>query len=68
MTPQEKRTIEKFFHPKTIKLFVGKHPSKQEKKGKLKFMFIVATEPATRDVVPGRWLMEMDRKHRNGEP
>jgi hypothetical protein len=66
MLAHEKRKIENFFHPKTIQMFVGKRPSKAEKKQKMAFMLLCAKEPAVRNVVPGRWLIEMDRRFKAG--
>lgn len=68
MTPYQKTAIAKFFHEKTVALFLGKHPSKAEKKNKMKALYLIAIEPTLRKDPPGSWLIEMDRKFRNGEP
>lgn len=68
MTPQEKRAIEKFFHPKTIELFIGKHPAKWEKKQKMKALWALATGRLSKDEPPGSWLLQMDVRFRKGLP
>lgn len=68
MTPEQKKKIGEFFHYKTVDKFLGHHPSKAEKKNKMKALYLVASDVNFRRDPPGSWLIEMDRKFRNGEP
>ena len=68
MTPYQKTKIAEFYDPRTVEKFLGKHTSKAEKKNKLKALYLIAIEPAMRKDPPGSWLIEMDRKFKNGEP
>lgn len=68
MMPHEKKAIANFFHQKTIDKFLGHHPSKSQKKDKMKALYLVATRKELRGDPPGSWLMEMDRKFRAGLP
>lgn len=68
MTPSQKKAIADFFHERTIDLFLGTHPSKTEKKNKMKVLFWVATRKELRRDPPGSWLIEMDRRFRAGLP
>jgi len=68
MTPSQKKAIAEFFHQKTIDKFLGDHPSKAEKKNKMKALFLVATRKELRRDPPGSWLIEMDRRFRAGLP
>lgn len=68
MTPSQKKAIADFYHQKTIDTFLGKHPSKSEKKNKMKALFLVATRKELRGDPPGSWLIEMDRRFKAGLP
>lgn len=68
MMPHEKKAIADFFDQRTVDLFLGKRPSKSDKKNKMKALYLVATRKELRGDPPGSWLMEMDRKFRAGLP
>lgn len=68
MTPSQKRKIDEFWHPATIERFIGRRNSKSQKKSKMVTLYAVAIDEGLRQVPPGSWLIQMDRKIRNGEP
>ena len=58
--------IKKFYHPKTIKLVIGKVKKGKMLDLKLGTLHAVATGQLPHDQEPGSWIIQMDQMHKDG--